>query len=150
MGLSPVTIGYEYECPRFAYELDVDGETETVEANFCLRRDDRVRCVAATDIDPSGTGVGLRFETAFDRAAAAVDGFTADWLGTTVLQVQVIRRPSVVDRIVAWRWPPTIDDCPFEPVPEADEVLHPSADRARCGGEVLHSLEAVTQRRSTE
>jgi hypothetical protein len=150
MNLSPVTIGYEYECPRFGYELDVDGETETVEANFCLRRGDRVVCVAAADIAPSGTGVDLRFETVFDRDAAAVAGFEADRLGTTVLQVQVIRRPSVIDRLAAWRWPPTIDDCPFEPVPEADDLLHPTADRPRCAGEVLHSLEANERRRSTE
>lgn len=140
MAPSPVTISYEFEYPRFAYAITVDGDEETVEANYCVRRDGRFVCVELTDIVSAGTGVALARTDVFDSDWAAVDGFEADRLGTTVLQAQFIRRPSVLERLAPWRWPPRVEDCPFA-VPERGTRLHPEGDdRGTFAGEVIHSL----------
>lgn len=140
MAPSPVTISYEYEYPRFEYTVTVDGDEETVTANYCVDRDGRFVCVELTDIVSAGTGVALARSGVFDRERAAVDGFEADRLGTTVLQAQFIRRPSVLERLAPWRWPPRVEDCPFA-VPERGTLLHPeNGTRGTFTGEVIHSL----------
>jgi hypothetical protein len=145
MAPSPVTISYEYEHPRYEYDLAVAGDRETVEANWCCRRDGRFVFVEVTDIVPTGTGARLDRTEVFDCEAAAVDAFETTRVGETVLEVQFIRRPSLLAWLAPWRWPPTVGTRPVERVGDGASLVHPTDDDPDFVGEVLHSLDAMPE-----
>jgi hypothetical protein len=142
MTTSPVTISYEYERPRFAYDVSVDGGRETVEANWCRRRDGQYVFGEAIDIVPAGTGARLEHDEVFACDAAAVEGFDAVRIGETVLELQFIRRPSLVERLAPWTWPPSVDGSAVDDT-AAGRLVHPDDDAASVSGEVIHSLDPM-------
>jgi len=142
MTTSPVTISYEYERPRFAYELSVDGERETVEANWCRRRDGQYVFGETTDIVPAGVGARLEHDEVFACDGAAVEEFDAVRIGETVLELQFIRRPSLVQRLAPWTWPPTVDGSAVEDG-GTGTLVHPDDDVVSVSGDVIHSLDPI-------
>jgi hypothetical protein len=143
MTTSPVTISYEYERPRFAYEVAVDGEQETVEADWCRRHDGRYVFGEAADIVPAGTGARLEHSEVFACNAAAVEGLDAVRVGETVLELQFIRRPSLVERLAPWTWPPAVDGDAVDDETGAGTLVHPEDDVVSVSGDVIHSLEPM-------
>ncbi|WP_247005793.1 hypothetical protein [Halorientalis litorea] len=141
---SPVTIAYEYERPRFEYTVSVDGDRRTVEANYCARRDGQLAFVEVTDIAATGGSVGVQRTVVFECPADAAEIVTTERVCTDVWDVQIIRSPSLLERLLPWRWPPDTDQSPFHDIADGEQLVHPDADDlSSYAGEVLHSLDAA-------
>jgi hypothetical protein len=134
---SPVTIAYEYERPRFEYTLTVEGNRHTTEANYCVLRDGQYVFERVSDIVAEGPQLRLTRTEVFACAAAGVDALESAPRNPDVWELEVVRPPSLLDRLLPWRWPPDPGASPFTDVPSGDELVHPDAEAvASCSGDV--------------
>ncbi|WP_299265695.1 hypothetical protein [Halorientalis sp.] len=145
MATTPVTIAYEYERPRFEYSIPgPNGSEDSVKANYCVRRDGQYVFGEVTDFVSAGRTVELRFETVATCDVDAIETPDGDQVGTDTWELQVIRPPSLLERIVPWWWPPDVAEFPFAEPTADDELVHPDESRlGSCSVELLHSLDVI-------
>lgn len=144
MSPSPVTVAYEYERPRFRYTVTHDGEETTAEANYCLARDGSYEFVEVTDVVATGRSVEPETAVVASVEAEAVKSLDHWQVSTDVWELQVIRPPTLLDRLLPWRWPPDVTDPGFAEPAAGEDLIHPEADElATCSAELLHSLDEI-------
>jgi hypothetical protein len=121
----PVSVAYEYTRPRYRYEFDFADDPPPVEAHYCTHADGRLECREVVSVEGPSDDLRPLTEPVFVRETASVPGFTARRVGEDVWEIEIERRPGLLERLLPGRWPPDPDDRLFDDAVDERALVHP-------------------------